>query len=766
MKNALCLIAGLFYIALSLAQTIEISNGYIVCLNDTLHLSPGKTDIYTLMAEKNNENPYFGQNETHYSHLDTCRIKYVLHFDIDEKLLDKPVAMLTIPYIDTYATVYLNSNKVSDSRNAFLIFRNEVSEFLIQKRNELVVEIEPLYDRMLQTDSEKHNILASEKRVMFRKAAFQFGWDWAPRQLAGEMGFPVTIEFSDKKPHLSFVSIQTLRLEGEGAEMLMNIKSEYLKVKDYNISISYGLPERQMEHLHVGTINDTSHNMQYGTDQLRFHIDRASLWYPNGYGSQPLYNATVYLEDNHGKRIDSMETRFAVRSIRLLQDKDSAGREFSFEVNGRRIFAKGANIVPTAMHGERYASMAERIPLVKECNMNMLRVWGGGYYLDKSVYEACDENGILVWQDFPFACALYPDDSAFSSLVQKEAAQNVLLLSSHPSLALWCGNNEIWEGWYNWGWNSQVRDTVLAVRAYEKIFKELLPETVRYYCPSTSYTHSSPLNGWGRKESLTEGDCHYWGVWWGDSVFETYTRKVPRFMSEYGFQSPAKLPTIRKYNTLPYSKDNPDFAIHQKHPRGFELIDRRIRERFGDYDTDEDYIDKAERTACEAYTIAIEAHLRNMPYCMGSLLWQLNEPYPAIGWSCIDMDYNPKATYYAIRDAFEDIVFSVDTFTDADSIFVHVVNTSWNDKACKTDISILNCENEVLFSFREPELRCGQMTSRRFLSLAKKDIRGFNPHECRMRIRYGIKEENEMEMKEKEVFFVYPKDFKCKTSNQ
>lgn len=237
-------------------------------------------------------------------------------------------------------------------------------------------------------------------------------------------------------------------------------------------------------------------------------------------------------------------------------------------------------------------------------------------------------------------------------------------------------------------------------------------------------------------------------------------------MSEYGFQSPAKLPTIRKYNTLPYSKDNPDFAIHQKHPRGFELIDRRIRERFGDYDTDEDYIYKAERTACEAYTIAIEAHLRNMPYCMGSLLWQLNEPYPAIGWSCIDMDYNPKATYYAIRDAFEDIVFSVDTFTDADSIFVHAVNTSWDDKACKTDISILNCENEVLFSFREPELRCRQMTSRRFLSLAKKDIRGFNPHECRIRIRYGIKEENEMETKEKEVFFVYPKDFKCKTSNQ
>ena len=758
MKKYIGLTLFVLFSFFAYSQEIEINKGVLICNSDTLQIKEGKTNIYDLLSEKNNENMFFADNELHYSFLDTCHLTYVLNFDVEKALLKKEVIRLHFKYIDTYATILLNGKQVAKTQNAFRTYSFDVKDFLKEGNNELIVRIEPIFQKWQNVNSDDFNILHSEKRAIFRKAAFQFGWDWAPRQLAGEISIPIKLSFEDKKEYLRFASVQTEVLSKKKANMSLTLKSEFLKEENYKIKIAYKTNNGKEVVKDLGKISKNADDLHH----LNFEIKKPSLWYPNGYGEPTLYNATIFLSDKKDNVLDSVKTRFGIRTIELSQKKDKYGSEFCFVVNGKKIFAKGANLVPSAMHKERYEGMAEHIDLVRECNMNMLRVWGGGYYVDEEMYEACDENGILIWQDFPFACALYPASEEFLREVELEARENVLRISSHASLAIWCGNNEIWEGWGNWSWDKEVKDTALAVENYNKLFKTLLPEIVKTYSPNAAYTHSSPLNGWGRKESLIEGDCHYWGVWWGDSTLETYTRKVPRFMSEFGFQSAPNMKTVKKYYTLPYAKDNSGFAIHQKHNRGFELIENRILERYEGYETNEDYIEKTCLVASDAFSIGIEAHLRAMPYCMGSLTWQLNEPYPAIGWSCIDVDYLKKDVYHTIQQSFAPIVVSVDKYSSNDSVFVYIINSSWEDEKVNLNFKIIDYKNVESYSSSLKNYTIAQMSSNIVFSIAKKDIKEFSPqtHKITIEGNYLDKDKNKVIIN-KTVYFDYPKNLKC-----
>lgn len=757
-KSLFLIILSLLFVKFSYSQEIEINKGVLICNNDTLQIHDDKTNIYDLLSEKRGENMFFADNETHYSFLDTCHLTYILNFNVEKALLQKDIIRLSFKYIDTYATILLNGKQVAKTQNAFRTYEFDVKGFLKEGLNELRVEIEPIYQKWQNVNSDDFNILHSEKRAVFRKAAFQFGWDWAPRQLAGEIAIPVKLRFEDNVEHLRFASVQTQAISDKKADMLLTLKTDFLTEESYDIEIKYQTEDKAVVRKKVGEIKSGSNDVH----RLNFQIENPILWYPNGYGKPNLYDATIYICIGDRVIVDSVKTRFGIRTIELSQNKDKYGSEFCFVVNGKKIFVKGANLVPSAMHKERYEGVAEHIDLVRECNMNMLRVWGGGYYVDEKMYEVCDENGILIWQDFPFACALYPASEEFLREVELEARENVLRISSHASLAVWCGNNEIWEGWGNWSWDKEVKDTTLAVENYNKLFKTLLPEIVKTYSPNASYTHSSPLNGWGRKESLTEGDCHYWGVWWGDSTLETYTRKVPRFMSEYGFQSAPNMKTVKKYYTLPYTKSNQGFAIHQKHNRGFELIENRILERFDSYETNEDYIKKTCLVASDAFSIGIEAHLRALPYCMGSLTWQLNEPYPAIGWSCIDVDYLKKDVYHTIQQSFAPIVVSVDKYSSNDSIFVYIINSSWEDTKANLKFKITDCDNKVLYQRKIKNISIKEMSSNIVLAISKQDIKDFNPqiHKAEIECTYRNKEKKTINLN-KTTYFEYPKNLKC-----
>lgn len=747
-------------------KSVLIDSGYIICNSDTLEIEKGRSDVYSLLAQKWNIEAYASDNETRFAFLDTVRVVYVLEFSLTEAQLSYREAQLSFECSDTYFSVSLNGMPIERRSNERLMFCTDVMPMLKEGRNELRVEIGPTAQQLETVDAAAHNILASEKRAAFRKAAFRFGWDWAPRQLAGEVFLPAKLELGNSDILIRFAAFQTKDLGEKEAEMRLSLVVPPSAASDLRAEVRY--TDGKNRTFTTGKLHATGHKHLNESSVLDFDftVSAPELWYPAGYGEQRLYEAGIVLFDRNGRAIDSAQTRFGIRRISLEREKDTIGESYFFVCNTRKLFAKGANLVPTRMHGETYSSLAKHMDLVRDCYMNMLRVWGGGFYLDDESLTACDEEGILIWQDFPFACALYPADSAYLAGVRRDAEENTLRLASHPCLALFCGNNEVFEGWENWGWKKEVKDTAAALEAYETLFKKELKEVVERFAPFSSYVHTSPIHGWGKAQSMTEGDSHYWGVWWGDSVFETYTRKVPRFMSEYGFQSPPCKETMLRYFAAPYVKANPQFAIHQKHPRGFELIDTRVQERFTVAQGEDAYWDLAAMTAEDAYRIAIEAHRRAMPRCMGSLLWQLNEPYPAIGWSIIDVDWKKKPVYRTVQKSFAPIILSIDRYSCEDSAFVYAINDTYDVQSLEYAVEIRSCEDKRAKSSYKTKIAYDKKTKElapfsntKIFSLAKEDIPLFSPNGDFVYV-YGYTEKEPQKRISSYAFFVYPKQLR------
>jgi beta-mannosidase len=333
--------------------------------------------------------------------------------------------------------------------------------------------------------------------------------------------------------------------------------------------------------------------------------------------------------------------------------------------------------------------------------MNMLRVWGGGIYENDVFYDLCDENGIMVWQDFMFACAMYPGNKEFLENVRNEAIQNIVRLRRHPCLALWCGNNEIDEGWKNWGWQKQygydAADSAAVYDDYRMIFNSILPGSVRQFDTARAYVPSSPLHGWGRKESLTEGDSHYWGVWWGKEPFQTYEKKVGRFMSEYGFQGFPDFSTIRKY-TAPEDRSlrSAVMKTHQKHPTGFETIDEYLLRDFRKPKNFESYAYVSQLLQAKGIVSAIEAHRRAKPTCMGTLYWQLNDCWPVVSWSSRDYYGKKKALHHALPAAFGKVLIS--PFSENGRVKIAVTSDDMQDHHAEMTVKILDFSGTVHFS--------------------------------------------------------------------
>uniref|UniRef100_UPI00404932CF glycoside hydrolase family 2 protein n=1 Tax=Flavobacterium sp. TaxID=239 RepID=UPI00404932CF len=385
--------------------------------------------------------------------------------------------------------------------------------------------------------------------------------------------------------------------------------------------------------------------------------------------------------------------------------KDHIGKSFNFKLNGKSVFMKGANVVPPdsflpRVSDSTYFSLVEN---AKKANMNMLRVWGGGVYFDDAFYEACDANGILVWQDFMFACSMYPGDEKFVENVKQEVIDNVNRLQNHPSIAIWCGNNENDEGWHNWGWQKQFNysksDSTQIWNDYKKVFHEMIPQTLDSLLPKEKniYWSSSPSIGWGRKESLLQGDSHYWGVWWGKEPFEIYEKKVGRFMSEYGFQGMPNVETLKKVmknGDLNFTSDA--FKNHQKHPTGFETINEYMARDYVIPKDFEDYLYVSQLLQARGMKIAIEAHRRAKPNCKGTLYWQLNDCWPVTSWSSVDYYGNWKAFHYQVKRSFENLILSVEKH-NSDIYKFFVINDGMQNYAGELKAEVRNFQGQLLW---------------------------------------------------------------------
>ena len=375
------------------------------------------------------------------------------------------------------------------------------------------------------------------------------------------------------------------------------------------------------------------------------------------------------------KRVATVSTN----NIKLVQQKDSTGTSFYFEEGGKPIYCKGANWIPADMFVTRIKKADYRKMLIsaKNANMNMLRVWGGGIYEADDFYDLCDSLGIMIWQDFMFAGGMVPGDDHFFNNVKEEVKYQLGRLRHHPCIVLWCGNNEIDEAWNNWGWQQQFNlhgnDSAKIYSDYKRFFNDSLKKWVDEFDGTRPYITTSPMHGWGHNESFIEGDSHYWGTWWGLEDWESFKTKTGRFISEYGMQAMPNMNTINSF-TRPEEQNlqSPVIQAHQKANEGFKKLDHYLTRYFIDSVklSKLSFADYTYLTQCLQYYFlknSIAVHRSKYPVNMGTLVWQLNDCWPVASWSITDYSRQPKAAWYAVKEAYRDDVLPViDTIVPKD----------------------------------------------------------------------------------------------------
>ena len=447
-----------------------------------------------------------------------------------------------------------------------------------------------------------------------------------------------------------------------------------------NMFVTYSLPLPEFEDsldiwIHLSPLNDADQEVAYGIPLPDRRAFTRIAPYQQGWDWGPKLQTCgiwkpVYIT-NKRPTIQNTLTIQNTPKIELRQEPDSIGQSFTFYKDGSPIFIKGANWIP--VHSFPVDDSANRVRYrlllcsAKEAGFNMLRVWGGGIYEHDYFFDLCDSLGLMVWMDFNFSTMLYPDSPWMLESIKEEAEQNVRRIAKHPCIVLWCGNNEVKNGWEDWGWQKQYKWTPEQIaqlqHGIDTLFGEngILAQAVHDHDPlQRPYITTSPLYGWGHPECVTHGDSHYWGVWWGEEPFEKYAEKTGRFMSEYGFQSYPMISTIRRFCPEDQlSIDSPTLRSHQKHGRGREIIDKAMQRYYG-FDSKalnlEDYCYVSQLLQAWGVGYGIFQHIKQQPHCMGTLYWQLNDCWPVASWSSIDFYGNWKALHYRAKELYADDV--------------------------------------------------------------------------------------------------------------
>jgi beta-mannosidase len=615
---------------------------------------PGTVHL-DLMNVKIIPDPFKDDNEKKVQWIENEDWDYQTIFKISSKELENQNIELVFDGLDTFSDIYLNGKFLQSTDNMFRKWTIPVKQNLKIGDNLLQIKFKSAVNIGKVLAQKVRFTTPESPRSYVRKAQYQFGWDWGPRLVTAGIWKDIKLNFWNNAK-LENVKIEQKNISKEVANLVFYTEVFVEKEGKYNVSVN-------------NNFKDFNLKKEKNLIEIPFDIKYPKLWQPNGFGSAYSYQFAVSIFQND-KIIDQKLVETGLRTVELIQEKDEKGKSFYFKVNGKPMYAKGTNWIPgdsfsPRMSKEKYHKL---IKDCKEANMNMIRVWGGGIYEDDEFYKACDENGILVWQDFMFAGSFYPSDEDFQKNVEIEVKDQIERLQNHPSLALWCGNNEIDEAIVNWGYQKQFKyskeDSLQVWKDYKTIFHEVIPNAIKKYATADKqiYWESSPSIGWGHKESLTEGDSHYWGVWWGEEPFEIYNEKVPRFASEYGFQGMPTLETTKSMfsGKADLSLENPTIKAHEKHSRGWEII-QKYMERDDKVPTDfVKYNYVSQLLQARGMQIAIEAHRRAKPYNMGTLYWQLNDCWPVVSWSSIDYLGNWKALHYQVKRSFENQVILVE----------------------------------------------------------------------------------------------------------
>jgi len=653
---------------------------------------PGTVHTDLLMNNKISD-PFLGTNNLNLGWIDETDWEYSLDFDVSERLFKNKHVDLIFDGLDTYADVYLNGGPVLKADNMFRRWSIDCTEQLTKGNNNLTIIFKSALAEVKRKSKELSYSIPGGEWAFARKAAYHFGWDWGPRLITAGIWKPVYI---NTWQNIGFkdIRLQTVSVDAERANLVATVSFNSDKVIATEISVLLAKTEL--------TVIKIDAKKGLNIVKIPFEVKKPNLWWCNGSGAQNLYDLEVSLKEKN--LVISKSISYGIRIVELVQETDSIGKSFFFKVNGIPVFMKGANTIPrhSFIPSASEKDLRNLLNSAASSGVNMLRIWGGGVYEDDLFYNLCDSLGILIWQDFMFAGSMYPGDSVFLENVKEEITQQVLRLRKHPCIALWCGNNEVDEAWHNWGWQKQYNmskaDSLKIWNDYKNLFQKLIPDIITEHDSERPYWASSPKNGWGRKQSMTEGDSHYWGVWWGNEPFSVYQTKVPRFMSEYGFQGFPDARTVASFSKSGAERpDSVELLAHQKHPVGYQTIDK-YSQREGFYPkTLDERIYTSQIVQSIGYRTAIESHRLAMPQCMGTLYWQLNDCWPVVSWSSIDFYGRWKAVQYTVRDAYKPILIS--TKTSKSQIDISVASDLRKPVDGVLNVSVYNLNGEILKSW-------------------------------------------------------------------
>ena len=632
-----------------------------------------------LLANKLIPDPFYRDNESKLQWIDKADWEYKTVFNVDAQTFAKKNMEFIFDGLDTYADVFLNGKLVLQANNMFRGWSVDVKPIIKRTNNVLIIKFASAQNKVDSIAKSKLPlVLPDNNRVYVRKAQFQFGWDWGPKFVGCGIWKAIKLEgWNDFKVLSLNIKISPDQEDLKNDSIICYIQADSTErvFKDVIMSLTIKNKENKKD---TFSLIPFKYVFKKGENRISLNPNQDSIFNVIQV-KDDLKNVTSIIAKIYtGKRKSDRKLEYILATskttfllTKLIQQKDSIGTSFYFEKNGKPIYAKGANWIPGDVFLPRLTRNDYRKMLLsaKDANMNMLRVWGGGVYESDDFYDLCDSLDIMVWQDFMFAGGMYPGDDAFMNNVREEVKYQIERLKEHPCIVLWCGNNEVEEAWKNWGWQGQFNlhgaDSAKVWNDYKRLFQDSLKKWVDEFDGTRPYVSTSPKNGWGHKESFTEGDSHYWGVWWGLEDWEAFENKTGRFVSEYGMQA------MPNWNTIKSFTDSSDRYIkssvilsHQKASDGFKKLNHYLTRYFTDSA-------KLSRLSLEDYTYlsqcmqyyilknSIATHRSKYPANMGTLLWQLNDCWPVTSWSITDYSRQAKAAWYAVKEAYRDDVLPV-----------------------------------------------------------------------------------------------------------
>ncbi|MGC1872846.1 MAG: glycoside hydrolase family 2 protein [Acidobacteriaceae bacterium] len=637
---------------------------------------PGDVQL-DLLRNKLIPEPFYRDNEKKLQWIENADWEYRTTIPASEKLLNRTNIELVFDGLDTCAQVYLNGNLLLTSDNMFRTYRLNAKPYLKLGDNQLrIVFTSPIQGAEKIADQDPWRPRThTQARWYIRKAAYQYGWDWSPRLVTSGVWRPARLEFWDDA-RISDLNIRQFDVTKQSAHVLAQVDVTASVDSPATVTVRYGLNGKewtaaQTTELHPG-INHVD---------LPITIAHPELWYPAGYGSQPLYafHAAVAIR---GDTQDTSDVRTGLRSVELRRDPDQWGRSFEFVVNGIPIFAKGANVVPFDSFPSRVpvAQIRDILQSAKDANMNMIRIWGGGYYETQQFYELCDEMGIMVWQDFMFGNPWQPGTFSFKQNVAQEVEDQLKRLRNHPSIVLWCGNNEQENNFLQDSLHITQIARLQMWQDYLTVFSGIIPTLVARYDSGAAYWPSSPSGDYAETRAMNYrvledgddvggneefGDTHDYSVWTSIDLmprvpFTSEEDRHYRFVSEYGFQSMPEMRTIDAF-TLPQDRTSTSTEVmtaHQKDPAGYATMLDYIRQYYGQPKDFSSLVYASQVIQAEFIKLVAEHLRRDRPRTMGSIFWQLNDCWPVVSPSSIDYYGRWKALQYYARRFYSPLLVS------------------------------------------------------------------------------------------------------------